>query len=187
MNLKIVEERPERLADYASVPIRYQVTEVFDDAAIEAFACGTLPTTTPLVQPFWKDYDTLPDNHPTDWATRFDVSHWIILAAYLEDRRMGGAIVITGDVQMDSTLLWDIRVAPDARCQGIGRALLNAAEQAARQRGARALRVETQQINAAACRFYFRNEFVLEQINPGAYPMLPDEVQLFWTKPLSSC
>ncbi len=88
MTLKIVEERPERLSHYASVPIRYKVTEIFDDAAIEALARGTLPATTPLAQPFRKDYDALPDNHPTDWINRFDVSHWILLAAYHEGTRV---------------------------------------------------------------------------------------------------
>jgi ribosomal protein S18 acetylase RimI-like enzyme len=105
------------------------------------------------------------------------------LAAYLEGRRVGGAIIITGDAQMGFALLWDIRVASDARRHGVGSAMLHAAEQAAQQRCARTLRVETQQINTAACRFYFRNGFALQQINPGAYPALPDEVQLLWIKP----
>jgi GNAT superfamily N-acetyltransferase len=50
-------------------------------------------------------------------------------------------------------LLWDLRVAPDVRTQGIGSALLHAAEDNAKPRGAGTLLVEPQQINVPACRF----------------------------------
>jgi ribosomal protein S18 acetylase RimI-like enzyme len=45
-------------------------------------------------------------------------------------------------------------------------------------------RVETQQINVPACRFYQRHGFVLETVRPDVYPGLPEEVQLRWAKPL---
>jgi ribosomal protein S18 acetylase RimI-like enzyme len=84
----------------------------------------------------------------------------------------------------DCALLWDFRVASDARRQGIGSALLEAVEQRARERSARSLRVETQDVNVPACRFYHRSGFRLERITPGVYPQLPDEVQLLWRKQL---
>jgi hypothetical protein len=44
--------------------------------------------------------------------------------------------------------------------------------------------VETQNSNAAACRFYARQGCVLLAANRGAYVELPDEIQLLWYKEL---
>jgi catechol 2,3-dioxygenase-like lactoylglutathione lyase family enzyme len=43
--------------------------------------------------------------------------------------------------------------------------------------GCRQLKIETQNVNAAAC-FYARHGSMLVAVNRGAYPRLPDEVQL---------
>ena len=138
-----------------------------------------------------KDYDALPGNHPLDWRTRFDVRGWGVLVARRDEERVGGAVIVarSADVALlqrraDVALLWDIRVAPAVRNRGIGAALLSAAEAWARTRGARALEVETQNTNVPACRFYARHGFVLRTVRRGAYPELPDEVQLLWCKVL---
>ena len=47
------------------------------------------------------------------------------------------------------------------------------------------MKVETQNVNVPACRFYARQGCVLGAINRFAYPDLPDEVQLLWYKTLS--
>ena len=52
------------------------------------------------------------------------------------------------------------------------------------ERGARRLRVETQDVNVPACRLYHAQGFRLERATPGAYAELPNEVQLLWHKPL---
>jgi ribosomal protein S18 acetylase RimI-like enzyme len=52
--------------------------------------------------------------------------------------------------------LYSIATAPAARGRGIGAGLLAAAEHAARERGARALRLEVRQDNAAAIALYER-------------------------------
>jgi GNAT superfamily N-acetyltransferase len=146
---------------------------------------------SPVRPPSWKDYDASVGNRPTDWQHRFDISRWTIHVASVEDRRVGGAVVIGNDQGIDllrncpdCALVWDVRVAPDVRGQGIGSALLRSVEDVARRDGARALRVETQQNNVPACRFYLRNGFQLEPAMAGAYPDLPDELQLLWRKPL---
>jgi len=51
-------------------------------------------------------------------------------------------------------VLWDIRVSAAERGTGIGSALFRAAEDWARARGCGWLKIETQNVNAAACRFY---------------------------------
>lgn len=44
------------------------------------------------------------------------------------------------------------------------------------------LMAETQDVNVPACRFYARQGFMLGAVNHGAYPDLPNEVQLLWQK-----
>jgi hypothetical protein len=42
------------------------------------------------------------------------------------------------------------------------------------------LKIETQNSNVAACRFYAREGCQLRGIHPGAYADFPDEIQLLW-------
>ena len=44
------------------------------------------------------------------------------------------------------------------------------------------LLIETQNVNAVACRFYSRMGCSLGSADPNAYPTLPGEVQLLWHK-----
>ena len=84
----------------------------------------------------------------------------------------------------DRAVVWDLRIAPEHRRQGVGRALLRAADEWARARGCTCLEVETQQINVAACARYARHGFRLRAVDPRAYADHPDEIQLIWTKAL---
>ena len=49
----------------------------------------------------------------------------------------------------------------------------------------RELKVETQNINVRACRFYARLGCELRVVRAGAYPQFPEEVQLLWYKTLT--
>lgn len=74
---------------------------------------------------------------------------------------------------------------PTGAVGGVGAALLRAAEATALHRGARTLRVETQEVNVPACRFYGRQGFHLERAVAGAYVVFPTEMQLLWRKDLA--
>ena len=52
------------------------------------------------------------------------------------------------------------------------------------RKGCHQLKVETQDINVPACRFYAANGFELREANRGAYGNLPNEMQLLWYKQL---
>ena len=192
MSIDIVEETSSRLAEYAQVRTGLLVSELFDEENVVALAHGVAAEPSAVPTPYWKDYDSYPGGQPTDWSARFDVSGWIILAAFCDAERVGGAVVIVDDPRIEllrdcssCALLWDIRVAPEMRGQGIGSVLLRAAEDRARHRGASTLRVETQQVNVPACRFYQHEGFYLERATPGAYADLPNEIQLLWRKSLT--
>ncbi len=85
----------------------------------------------------------------------------------------------------DLAVIWDIRVSPGFRRQGLGKVLFLASETWARARGCRWLKVETQNINVPACRFYAKQGCILGSIDTFAYPGFPDETQLLWYKDLS--
>lgn len=87
--------------------------------------------------------------------------------------------------RQDLAVLWDIRIAPQAQRQGLGRQLFQAAEAWARSRSCRWLKIETQNNNWPACQFYAHMGCELGYINRFAYPELPDELQLLWYKALS--
>lgn len=187
MRIEIVEERKPHLADYARVPIAFEVRTVLDVRAADDG--GFTLSERAIDPPYTKDYDV--HEGPESW-TRFDLRNWGWFGALADGRRVGGAAVAfdTPGVHMlegrrDLAALWDIRVAPDARGHGAGAALFRAAEAWATVQGCRQMKIETQNINAPACRFYARMGCRLGAIDPAAYPALPDETQLLWFKDLA--
>jgi GNAT superfamily N-acetyltransferase len=189
--IQIVEEGVESLTAYGEVPISFTVTSRLRVDPIDAGLGGFRLTQEPIDPPWLKDYDAIRGEGPIRWSRRWDLTNWGIISARIDDRRVGGVVVAwnTPGVTMledrtDLAVVWDLRVAPDVRGQGVGRALFCAAEQWARDRARRTLKVETQNINVAACRFYARMGCTLGAINVHAYDELPDEVQMLWYKQL---
>lgn len=171
------------LAFYASVPNRFATSLVLD-------VQGTAPHWTlqerTLDAVFRKDYDALED--PLHWPVEFDVRNWGQFHALAGTRLVGGAIAAfdTPGVDMlegrrDLVVLWDIRVRPELQGQGIGARLFRAVQAWGGERGARELKVETQNVNAAACRFYRAMGCKLVAAQAGAYAGLPREVKLLWS------
>jgi GNAT superfamily N-acetyltransferase len=188
MAIEVTEEPAAALAELARIPISFVVRSVFD---VVDDADGFALTERPLAAPYVKDYDAISGEGPTRWADRFDLSNWGFLAARVDGRHVGAAAVAfdTAGVDMlegrrDLAVLWDLRVVPEARGEGVGSALFRAAEAWARVRGCVQLKIETQNINVPACRFYAGQGCMLGAVNRSAYPELPDEIQLLWYKDL---
>jgi GNAT superfamily N-acetyltransferase len=146
-----------------------------------------------VAHPYVKDYDAIAGEGPLTWSRRFDLSKWGLFMARVGQRHVGGAAVVIDDrdVEMldgrsDLALVWDIRVCHEVRGLGVGSALFRFAEDWSKARGGRLLKVETQNTNTAACRFYARQGCLLGAIDRFAYRDLPDEVQLLWYKDLTS-
>ncbi|MDE2812510.1 MAG: GNAT family N-acetyltransferase [Gemmatimonadota bacterium] len=191
MNFRIEEENIDVLSEYGQVPIALEVKSRF---RVELFdnGLGGIRLVEELVDPpYIKDYDSF--GGPERWTRRtWDLSRWIVLAAYLEQERIGGAIVAFHDEGLnycegreDLAGLWDIRVRPEYRGRGVGRALFQRAETCAKQQGCSQFKIETQNINIPACRFYARMGAKLGQVHFYAYRTEGlDEVQLTWYKDL---
>jgi GNAT superfamily N-acetyltransferase len=192
MRVETVEEDIARMdwEGYAEIRMSFEVTRVFDVEAPSGGLGGFTLVERTLNVPYLKDYDAL--ESPREWARAFDLKKWGVFAAYSEGARVGGAVVAfdTANLTMlenrkDLAVLWDLRVADHARGQGVGTALFVAAERWAMARGCGQLKVETQNINVPACRFYARQGCTLGAVHQLAYPELPHEVQLFWYKHLT--
>ena len=172
------------------IPIAYEVESVF---SAEARRDGGFDLTEHrLAAPYIKDYDSFDPDRPQSWQARFDTSQWAVFLARENDDLLGGATVAWGTKGLDMlagrrdlAVIWDFRVAPPARGRGVGRALFAAVEDWAREHGCVELKVETQDVNVPACRFYQAMGCHLRSVHPRVYPESMHEVQFLWHKRLS--
>jgi ribosomal protein S18 acetylase RimI-like enzyme len=193
MSLELTHEPVTRatLADHAKIPIAFVVDQILKVTLADGGMGGISLTETTAADQYVKDYDAIEGEGPGRWAASFDTSDWGLIRARQDGHVAGGAVIAwkTPGLHMldgrdDVAALWDIRVAPAQRGRGTGSALFRAAEGWAGARGCAWLKIETQNINVVACRFYRQMGCTLRGIDRFAYPDLPDEVQLLWWKAL---
>jgi len=85
------------------------------------------------------------------------------------------------DGRDDMTVLWDLRVQPDSRRKRFGSMLFQHAVGWARERKCRHFKVETQNVNVRACRFYAAQGCYLGGIQRHVYPEpVSHETMLLW-------
>jgi GNAT superfamily N-acetyltransferase len=148
-----------------------------------------------VTPPYVKDYDA--DESPIDWPKQFDTRRWVFFLALNGAHSPLGAAAVAYDTpgvnmleaRRDLAVLWDIRVHPDARGRGLGRRLFARAVDWARARSCRQLKIETQNVNVGACRFYRRMGCELGAIHRYGYAAHPDaahEAMLLWYLDLTS-
>jgi GNAT superfamily N-acetyltransferase len=179
----------ERLGEYASIPIVCDVRSILGVEEI-AGGLGGLAFTERAVRPYRKDYDACADGGPLRWPSRFDISQWGLFLACEGDEVVGGAAVAWNaqgvcmlEGRSDLAVLWDIRVRAQSQRQRVGTALFAHAASWALSKGCAYLKIETQNVNVAACRFYARMGCFLGGIDRLAYrscPQVADEVMLLW-------
>jgi ribosomal protein S18 acetylase RimI-like enzyme len=144
------------------------------------------------VTSYTRNYDGQGDDldSPIRWARKFDVSKWGFFLAIDQSLVVGSATVAIGtpNVNMlenrkDLAVLWNIRVHPNRRRSGIGSKLFKYAADWARQKGCRQLKVETQNVNVPACRFYAKQGCELGAIHRYGYsssPKVAYEAMFLW-------
>jgi len=187
----IVEVPVEDLREYSSIPIAFEVRTFLDVQIIDRGLGGIDLSERRNETPYVKDYDAYKGEGPTRWADQWDISNWGVMLASAGGARIGGCVLAHDtpgihklEGRKDIAALWDIRVHPDHRRNGVGSRLFQSAVTWARERDCRLLKVETQNINVPACRFYAKHGCVLGLINRYAYDEFPDEVELVWYKRL---
>ncbi len=189
--ISIEEHGPDILEEYARTPIRFQVNEYFEIVLKDQGLEGMELVLREVDPPYIKDYDVF--EPIISWREQFDLSNWVFLLAKIDGENVGAAAVAydTKDVNMlqgrdDITVLWDIRVAPSYRGKGVGSALFKHAAEWSRDRNCKFMKVETQNINVPACRFYAKQGCHLGAIDMYAYPDFQAEACLMWYLPFYS-
>jgi GNAT superfamily N-acetyltransferase len=191
MQFEIVEETPAVLPEYEKISIAFRVETFFRVELLDKGLSGFSLVEEAFAKPFIKDYDAYPEERPSNWTNRFDLSIWGILSAFDGERRIGGAAIAwkTPEVNMldgreDLACLWDLRVDSNYRGIGVGKTLFARAVDWAKARNCRLFKVETQNINVPACRFYASQGCELGAVNLHAYPEPLNEIQLVWYRKL---
>lgn len=164
------------LREYSRIPSTFRYSSLLEVIA-EDRGVGGLVLKERAVAEREKDYDEI--EPPMGWADTWDLSNWVVFYALVDGEPVGGCIVAHDtegvdmlDGRLDVSALWDIRVSPRSRKRGIGSGLFS------RARKCRTMRIETQNNNLPACRFYARNGCELESIRRFHYRDLPEETQL---------
>ena len=190
-DVEIREMGPEALAEYAAIPTAYTVESVLRVESVDK-GLGGFRLVEEKVTPYRKDYDDHDhgDENPLSWAGQFDISSWGIFMAFEGSTPVGGATVAVDAAVMewlgdckDVAVLWDIRVRPEHRGCGIGSGLFQHAADWARSRGYKQLKLDTQDVNVPACRFYVKQGCELGGIVRDAFtdcPAIAHEVMLLW-------
>ncbi|KKL96280.1 hypothetical protein LCGC14_1846060 [marine sediment metagenome] len=190
MAIEIREVGSDSLDQYGQIPMRHRVESIFRVDEIDGGFGGLSLTETPFDQPYVKDHDGDPEENVSSWTGRFDVSNWLFLMAFDGDKAVGGATLAfrSPKVNMlqgrnDLAVLWDIRVHPDYKRQGLGSRLIDRAVEWARKQGCKQLKIETQNNNVPACRFYAARGCHLGAIDRYGYahdPRFAHEAMLIW-------
>jgi GNAT superfamily N-acetyltransferase len=190
MALVIEEVGTEHLGEYAGVSIAFEVRSVLEVRPVKGGFGGLSLTEKKVTRPYLKDYDSYQAGGPENWPGRFDLANWGILIGRSAGRAVCGATVAfdTPGVHMlggrrDLSVLWDIRVAPEKRHSGMGTRIFEYAAEWSRTRGAASMKIETQNINVPACRFYLKQGCKLGEIDRYAYaadPLVAHEAMLIW-------
>lgn len=182
LNLRVVEENAHALGEYGTIPISFSTAKRLSIDGLQR----SLLDPHPIAERF-KDYDCLGEA-PATLPDRFNIKTWGILSAFVGDTRVGGAILAwkTEGVDMlqgreDLVIMWDLRVHPEFRGEGIATALFQAALGWARERGCSELNVETQDINVGACGFYKKMGCRVISVEADAYGPELDEAKVIWS------
>lgn len=91
--MRLTEEPISRLGVHGEVPIAFLVERVLDVRLVQEGLGGVVLSERAVETPWLKDYDAIRGEGPAQWARRFDVTNWGLIAAQEAARRVGGAVV----------------------------------------------------------------------------------------------
>ncbi|HEY40498.1 MAG TPA: GNAT family N-acetyltransferase [Dehalococcoidia bacterium] len=189
MDIKVRPVSEALLKKYSTIPLSVEVNSVLDIELLQDGLGGVVFHERELDSPLMKYIEDEPDEIIT-WPESFDTGRWAVITAEEGGKLTGGLTIACRNPEIinnrilmgidDLAVVWDIRVRPGYRRQGIGTQLFGKAIEWSRSRGYKQLSVETQNTNVPACRFYIKQGCRLGGINRYAYyhnPSYVDETQ----------
>ncbi len=187
MEVEMLPVNTETLVKYCDIPAWFDVRLELEIKVLNSFD-GIVIREQPVASPYKKYYGET--DEPLKWPKEFKTDNWIIFMIHVGKKSIGGLTIACKTAELfilggrnDLADVWDIRVRPEYRNQGIGTKLFQRAVEWSRNEGYQQICVETQNVNVAACRFYLKQGCKLGGINRYAYynnPQCADEVQLIW-------
>jgi len=174
------------LPQYDKIPMRYTVSSYYHiekhNRGLQGFTLMEMP-----LEPYIKDFCAT--ETVEDWR-QWDLSNWAFFIAFDGQKPIGAATVAskTKEINMldrrdNLAVLWDIRVDEAYKGQGVGQKLFDMAADWSRVQGLVQMKIECQNNNVPACKFYHKQGAVLSAINEYAYynePKYRHEAQFIW-------
>ena len=192
MAISVREISRDRYPEYAEIDSSYEVASVLKVIPKDKGLGGLQFVEEAVAQPYRKGADG-PEDSPSSWPPRQEPGEFVAFLAMEDALPVGGAAVIVNPAgaflfeRRDALAgLWDIRVRPDHRRRGVGSQLLLHAADWAKTRGCAQLRVECQNVNVAACRFYAKHCTLggVERYGYAACADVAHEAMLLWYRAL---
>lgn len=183
--ISIREVTKQDLGEYAQIPMWLKVTSKYELEKVNGGLGGILLKEV-KVDEYIKDLGVY--EKPLEWEEQFNISNWGFFIAYDNDKPIGGAALVynTEGVNLlrnrkDIVVLWDIRIAPEYKARGIGSEIFSHIIDWSKDRNCKQIKIETQNNNVPACKFYAKQGAKLAQIDEYAYyGEDDDEVMLMW-------
>ncbi len=186
IEIKIEKPSKQLLENYSELSIAFEIESEYHLEKINNGLAG-IRMTEVNVRPYIKNYDSKEDN-PSLLMNQFDLSNWYVVSAFVNDKRVGGALLAhnTKTINMlegrdDLTVLWDIRIDEAYRGLGIGHEMLETCKELSKDLKCNRIKIETQNNNVKACQFYAKEGAVLTSFREHCYSECPNEVQLIWS------
>ena len=175
------------LNEYDRIPMLIHVKSIFSIEKIDNGLGGFLLKETP-VKEYIKDLGVY--ELAINYSQSFDISNWAFFMAFDNDIPIGAVTIAskTKDVDMldgrgDMSVLWDIRVDDRYKQQGVCTELFKNAVEWSKSNGMKQMKIECQNINVPACKFYHKHGAILGKVDEYAYykdAEIKDEIQFIW-------
>jgi len=173
MSIEIREVKYDQLGDYEQIQMIVEITSLYQLVLLDNGLKGITFNEVPVSH---RINDPSTGEGPKEWAQMFNLENWGFFIAYDKNLPVGAIALAykTEGCKMlayrdDLVVVWDIRILPEYKKLGIGSRLFSLTEDWAKSRGCKLLKVETQNNNVNACKFYAKQGFTLGEISKYAY------------------
>jgi ribosomal protein S18 acetylase RimI-like enzyme len=159
--------------EYDSIPMQVYVKSQYVLERIDNGLGGILLKEVP-VKSYIRDFSK--HAKATRFSEKFDIKNWVFFMAFDDEKPIGAVTIVSRtegihmlDGRDDMTVLWDIRVADTYKHQGIGQKLFDLAAEWSRNNRFKQMKIECQNNNVPACKFYQKQGAILRKIDEYAY------------------